>query len=101
MEINKLGNYSRLDLLKKRLLMKKVWFTINTFIFLPFSTWLFFVWLGPLLDINKDHVILSAWLQFWGVIIIISQIIFCWFILMKVNTLRDKIESIEFSMERK
>jgi hypothetical protein len=101
MNLNKIGSYNRIDILRRKLLLKKVWFVTNAFIFLPFITWLFFVWLGPMVDLNKDHPALSAWLQFWGVVITCAQIIFCVYIFLKINYLRDKVESIEWSISNK
>jgi hypothetical protein len=101
MQINRLGGYSKLESLKRKLFFKKLWLMTNSFVFLPFTSWLFFVWLGPIIDTDKSHAALSAWWQFWGAMVILCQVIFCWFILMKINSLREKIENIEDSMDGK
>jgi len=101
MEINKLSNYNRLDILRRRLILKKIQFCINTFLLLPLITWVFFVWLGPIVDANKEHQTLSSWLQFWGVVFTTAEIIFCAFVFIAIHNLREKIEIIENSMDRR
>jgi hypothetical protein len=89
MNLDKMSSYNRLDILKKKFFLKKVWFVTNAFVFLPLITWIFFVWLGPIVDADKLHPALSAWLQFWGIVATVAEMI------------KDKIESIEWSISNK
>jgi hypothetical protein len=99
MDVHKMSSYNRLDVLKRSLFIKKLWFLTNTFVFLPVITFIFFVWIGPKID--AAHSALSAWCSFWGVTATIFEAIFCIYIFIKINYLREKIESIEYSISNR
>jgi hypothetical protein len=100
MNIGKIGSYTRLDKFKRELLKEKLWLIANFFIFLPFTSWLLFVLLQPIIDSYKNGP-LSAWFAFWGVTIMICQCIYSWYVLLAINELRQKVIDTEYSMDRK
>jgi len=97
-KLAKLGVYSKIDIYRRKLLLAKIWFIVNSFLFLPFTSWFFFVFLAAFVDPTKS-IALNAWLQIWGIIVLISQIIFCWFLFIRIDQIRHRIDNIESSME--
>ena len=94
-----MGSHTKLDTLKRDLLKKKLWFVTNTFILIPFSTWLFWVYLYPFVELTKSNA-LTMWFEWWSAIFVLAQSVYCAYLFLMINELRVKIEDIEWDMRR-
>lgn len=98
MRLQILNNHSKLARLQRKLLLIKIWFVCNCFVFLPFSSWLFFVYLNPRIELLKNPT-LTSWASFWFVAFVFAQMIYCCFIAYDVNTVKERLERIQGSLE--
>jgi hypothetical protein len=96
---HRLGAYTSLDKLKRRLLIKKLWLTVNAFVLMPAYSWFMCVYLYPKIEeVGKSS--LTAWFSFWIVALIIGHSLYMIFIFLAIGDLKLRIDGIEHEMER-
>lgn len=91
--------YSKIDEVKFKLLKTKIWLFINLLILLPASSYLFFVYLAPIVEARKE-TLLTNWFEFWSVIVMTLQCIYCIYILIRINDIKADIRNLEWEIKR-
>ena len=100
MNLHKMAGYNKLERLRRYYLLKKIWLFLNCFVFMPFYTWLLCVYIYPKVTATQNTA-LQSWYEFWVFMSIFCYMVYDVFVLIRINDMNKKIESIEFDIDHK